>query len=1351
MLTDNKLTGYPDFEGIMMQLADERGWQFKFDDELIPVKSVFNQAMYAPALLALAETELSARRIACDLTIRLEGESNSLFGARASFDDERNSTLGQIWRLLASAMIVEALPKDGNYISLEPLKYVLGDTFAAHVVTEQSTKEHDQAKVEGRESAPKLEADTGGASSLDALESILEGASTVEAPPPAAAVVAPVAEIPSIGQPPEPAEPQKPAGGFLKRAQAQGERNRETHRAALDYLNILKSLAPVFKAATIYPGHDASPDQIGAAIRKMSQVSVGLANYIATQGDKLELDGAWARKTLHDFTAELVATHWITTVIGKGGVVPGHSPEVSVDYFVPAIRAVMELPADLPRRAEKLHLSTTGAVQLSLLKSITPIAIEVEKFATLVQARIPSAKVSADDLVMEVGQFVMEQATTHHERFVADNPDVTDDDRRAMLQALLAHTSSVMLSAWEYCRGEVLGALKDAGSEAEAATVLSQAGFTHGFPLEVMKARAMESMRRLTGASQYALGLMRQSDPANAKGAARVAKRVGGFYAWTVAGDLQERKDDFKWIKARLDGILNRRFRHESFDEAVARLGLTDEDLKKRTDYLASLGFLFGLITALALLFLAATPLSPSPLNHALMSSGVACVAGTKYLAIRFRREGELMDMAAMPPAIYREACIEQAAAHYRAYPDIIRAVIRAEGGTTGKISRNKDGSFDMGLMQVNSVHLPELARYGITQEMLVGNECLNIMIGTQFPLQDSVEEHRISVSRLGASAARPGSAAMNPAKSNNQDDELLWVLAGLFVLVVAAWFLGHEKISAFVMKVRAFESHLLVFDVEARDAIKEWIATTRPRDATLLELWQSGIVAGRSLRWAVFVILTGLFGYLFYRSPERGTKYTKVYTTETLARQEAEVWPVIQPVLGQNILDIPINDPVNGMRQLPRDYGRRHGFIAPIAGLDEKENPANIEILDQRSALRLDRAREIFAKQLGKPWQGASALRGYERALFAACAAQINNDNKLALDIVNDLARSFIRARKEKNAALINSIRAQKALSQYGNSKPVKRIASRHAYTRTVLMSMLSEAHACGVLPPSWFRWLKTVDRVTWYALHEVGLDVAGVEAAGLRSQWMAETMAKTPILNPMIEPALSNTVVNMLRAIWRKLKAALRPSVKVKLTRKNLFITLAGDLGGEFHVLPRAGLTEATKFAVAASGDGYVLEMTSGGGKASLAHFPGEGEARAALEKLNKALTGNQVGKWIGRAVVLWLGWLLVTSYLQVSQPAQESALESNAPTAFMPPPSTGLQEFPTASAADGLQAKSENLADDIYQQAMAAKARAERENMPPKVNDNTTGLDSFGLDTGAQAGPGCDPKLAFKVPQQ
>lgn len=96
------------------------------------------------------------------------------------------------------------------------------------------------------------------------------------------------------------------------------------------------------------------------------------------------------------------------------------------------------------------------------------------------------------------------------------------------------------------------------------------------------------------------------------------------------------------------------------------------------------------------------------------------------------------MDMPYMPPTSAREVCIMQAANHYKAHPDIIRAVMKAEGGTVGKIRWNKDGSFDMGPMQINSVHLPDLAPYGISKDMLVNDECLNIHIGT-FYLQKNI------------------------------------------------------------------------------------------------------------------------------------------------------------------------------------------------------------------------------------------------------------------------------------------------------------------------------------------------------------------------------------------------------------------------------------------------------------------------------------------------------------------------------------------------------------------------------------------------------------------------------------
>jgi hypothetical protein len=90
------------------------------------------------------------------------------------------------------------------------------------------------------------------------------------------------------------------------------------------------------------------------------------------------------------------------------------------------------------------------------------------------------------------------------------------------------------------------------------------------------------------------------------------------------------------------------------------------------------------------------------------------------------------------PPVSPREACIVQAAARYGAQPDIVRALIKTEGGVTGKVSWNRNGSYDMGLMQINSINLPEMARYGISGSMLINNECLNIFIGT-FLLQRNI------------------------------------------------------------------------------------------------------------------------------------------------------------------------------------------------------------------------------------------------------------------------------------------------------------------------------------------------------------------------------------------------------------------------------------------------------------------------------------------------------------------------------------------------------------------------------------------------------------------------------------
>lgn len=116
-----------------------------------------------------------------------------------------------------------------------------------------------------------------------------------------------------------------------------------------------------------------------------------------------------------------------------------------------------------------------------------------------------------------------------------------------------------------------------------------------------------------------------------------IIRRAGSAYVWSIAGDWQEVKENAGRLRARLAALRNFKYRDESFGDAVSRLGLTKEQLHRRHDQLFGLSIVYGLIVIVALGFLCATPYSPHPINHALMSVGVTVLAGSKFITARFR------------------------------------------------------------------------------------------------------------------------------------------------------------------------------------------------------------------------------------------------------------------------------------------------------------------------------------------------------------------------------------------------------------------------------------------------------------------------------------------------------------------------------------------------------------------------------------------------------------------------------------------------------------------------------------------------------------------------------------------
>lgn len=77
-------------------------------------------------------------------------------------------------------------------------------------------------------------------------------------------------------------------------------------------------------------------------------------------------------------------------------------------------------------------------------------------------------------------------------------------------------------------------------------------------------------------------------------------------------------------------------------------------------------------------------------------------------------------------------ACMIAAAGWYNLPPRVLPSIHAVEGGRLGAVSRNKNGSEDLGPMQVNSLWIPTLARMSglpekTVRERLINDPCFNI------------------------------------------------------------------------------------------------------------------------------------------------------------------------------------------------------------------------------------------------------------------------------------------------------------------------------------------------------------------------------------------------------------------------------------------------------------------------------------------------------------------------------------------------------------------------------------------------------------------------------------------------
>lgn len=100
-------------------------------------------------------------------------------------------------------------------------------------------------------------------------------------------------------------------------------------------------------------------------------------------------------------------------------------------------------------------------------------------------------------------------------------------------------------------------------------------------------------------------------------------------------------------------------------------------------------------------------------------------------LPLHFAGLAALAVLATAPT--WARACWEEAAQRYGISADLLYAIARVESNLNPQaVNRShlqRTGSYDIGLMQINSSHLPTLARFGIAERDLY-EPCTNIMVG---------------------------------------------------------------------------------------------------------------------------------------------------------------------------------------------------------------------------------------------------------------------------------------------------------------------------------------------------------------------------------------------------------------------------------------------------------------------------------------------------------------------------------------------------------------------------------------------------------------------------------------------
>lgn len=83
------------------------------------------------------------------------------------------------------------------------------------------------------------------------------------------------------------------------------------------------------------------------------------------------------------------------------------------------------------------------------------------------------------------------------------------------------------------------------------------------------------------------------------------------------------------------------------------------------------------------------------------------------------------------PEYAHVRTCLEFSAEYFHLPLELLVSVMLVENGITARKRRNNNQTYDYGIFQINDARIPEISYMGVTEEVLIHDDCLNAYVGS--------------------------------------------------------------------------------------------------------------------------------------------------------------------------------------------------------------------------------------------------------------------------------------------------------------------------------------------------------------------------------------------------------------------------------------------------------------------------------------------------------------------------------------------------------------------------------------------------------------------------------------------